>query len=431
MKLSSRLLGIACCWLCVACSSATKEEPPAAAPETEPAPPAAQAGLKVDRGIDLATKTIRLGVLNDESGPAAAIGKPYAIGKRILAAQINAQRSGLLPEGWRIELVERDHGYDPQASVQAYRETSDNVLLFAHSFGTPNTLPLRPMLTRDQMIALPASLASQMAQHRSTLLVAPSYEIEAMRAIDFAVEAAQAGKKRVAVKPAIVYQRDDYGQDGLRGWKRGTEQHGLAIAAERPVTAGQRDYEPIVTALKQAGATHVMLAVLPGATAGLLETAARLRYRPTWLGQSPSFIDAFFDAKLIKPALFANFYWVSGQPYWGEPLPGMEKFMHAYEAHGRSQSPPDYYVLSSYVQGLLAVEIARRAIEAGDATREGLFAVLPQMKAFDAGGLSQPIDLSVFPYQTSQRTRLLRPDFAKGGWTVASDYALPRALAHQ
>lgn len=407
-----------------------EREPPAATPATEPSETEvfAAEGFKVDRGIDLATKTIKLGVLNDESGPAAGIGKPYAVGKRILAAQINAGGSGLLPEGWKIELVERDHGYDPTKSVQAYREIGDSVLLFAHSFGTPNTLPLRPMLTRDQMLALPASLSSEMARHRSTMPAAPSYEIEAMRAFDFAVESQTAAKKRAPIKPAIVYQRDDYGQDGLRGWKRAAERHGIALVSEQTLTAGQRDLEPVVAALKSAGATHVMLTVLPGATTALLETAARLHYKPVWLGQSPSFIDAFFDPAQVKPALFANFYWVGAQPYWGEDVPGMAKFLAAYETYGKAQTPPDYYVLSSYVQGLLAVEIVRHAIEAKDATRAGLLAALPKITAFDAGGLSQPIDLSAFPYRTSQRTRVLRPDFATKSWSVAADYALPTAL---
>src|SRR5262245_52011291 len=106
MKTSlARILSLYCCWLGAACSSAPSE-PAAASVESEPEPapetdkPAP--GLKVDRGIDLATKTIRLGVLNDESGPASAIGKPYAVGKRVLAAQINAGGSGLLPEGWKL-----------------------------------------------------------------------------------------------------------------------------------------------------------------------------------------------------------------------------------------------------------------------------------------------------------------------------------------
>ena len=113
---------------------------------TGPAEPSAPA-LKAGPGVDVATKTVRLGVLNDESGPAATIGKPYAAGKRFVAAIVNAGGSGLLPEGWKVELVEKDHGYNPQKSVQAYNEIKDNVLFFAQSFGTPNTMPLRPVPT--------------------------------------------------------------------------------------------------------------------------------------------------------------------------------------------------------------------------------------------------------------------------------------------
>ena len=120
------------------------------------------------RGIDTEKKVLTIGALNDESGPAAAIGKPFALGKRILADTINAGGSGLLPDGWTVKLVEKDHGYNPQKSVQAYNEIKDQVLFIGSSFGTPNTLPLRAMLERDNMVAFPASLSSQMAQHKFT-----------------------------------------------------------------------------------------------------------------------------------------------------------------------------------------------------------------------------------------------------------------------
>ena len=66
-------------------------------------------------GVDLERKLLRIGALNDESGPVAAIGRPYALGKRLLAAEINAGDSGLLPDGWTVELVERDHGYNQRS----------------------------------------------------------------------------------------------------------------------------------------------------------------------------------------------------------------------------------------------------------------------------------------------------------------------------
>jgi len=418
--------------LLVACSGgAPREQPEPQAPGTpEPVAPAEPAAPKGGPGVDYATKTIKLGVLNDESGPAMTIGKPYAVGKRVLAAQINAGGSGLLPEGWKIELVERDHGYNPHKSVEAYQQISGDVLMLAHSFGTPNTLPLLPMLERDHMIALPASQSSQLAQHRSTIPAAPSYELEAMRGMDFVVaEVEKAHKKKSSIKAAIVYQQDDYGADGLAGWKKAAAHHGVTLVSEQTVKPGQHDMTAIVQSLQAAGATHVMLSVLPSATGPLLDAAAARGWRPVFLGQMPSWIDGFFNPEVIPSALFAKFYWLNGATYWGEDVPGMRPFLEAYEKYGKAQAGPDFYLLMSYVQGLMAVGLIQKALEAGDLTREALFAAVPKLTAFDGNGLAQPMDLSRFPYVTSTRTRVLKPDFAKRSWTVAGDYAEPAPLA--
>jgi hypothetical protein len=107
----------------------------------------------------------------------------------------------------------------------------------------------------------------------------------------------------------------------------------------------------------------------------------------------------------------------------------MAKFLEAYRTHGESQSTPDYYLLASYAQGVLAVEIVRRAIEAGDVTRAGLLAQLQTIDGFDGHGLTQPIDLSKFPpYVTSTRTRVMKPDFAKKSWSTVGEFASPLAL---
>jgi ABC-type branched-subunit amino acid transport system substrate-binding protein len=411
-----------------ACGGKTE---PAATEATEPAAPGEPSApaLKAGPGVDVANKTVRLGVLNDESGPAATIGKPYAAGKRFVAAIVNAGGSGLLPEGWKVELVEKDHGYNPQKSVQAYNEIKDNVLLFAQSFGTPNTMPLRPMLERDQMIAIPASLSSQMAENKFTIPVGPSYEIEAMRAMDWVVaEVEKAGKTKDTIKAAVVYQQDDYGQDGLNGWKKAAEKHGVKVVSEQTVTPGQRDFTAIVTGLKQAGATHVLLTVLPSASGPLLGTAAQLQVQPVWIGNTPAWVDAFWKPETIPAAVFKNFHWVSGMPFWGDGSPGMAKFIEAYEKHGKAIAPPDFYMLMSYTQGLLALELIKRAIEAGDVTREGVIAQIPKVESFDAGGLTQPMVFSKFPYVTATKARVLKGDFEKKTWTVLADWETPAAL---
>ncbi|MCA9537765.1 MAG: ABC transporter substrate-binding protein [Myxococcales bacterium] len=401
----------------------TKTEAPA---PTKDAPKAAEAApaFKFDKGVDAANKRIRIGTLNDESGPAAAIGKPFAIGKRILAAQINAGGTKLLPEGWTIELIEKDHGYDPGKAQQSYNAIKDDILLIGTSFGTPATLPLRPFLEKDGIVAFPASLSSQIAENAYTPPVGPPYTFEAMRAMDWAVE--QAGGA-ANVKAGIIYDQTDYGKDGLDGWKAAAAHHGVTLVADRAIKPGQKDFTAEVAALKEAGATHVLMTILPSSTGPVLGTAAQMQFAPIWIGQTPSWVDAFFAHPKLPPPVFATFYWVNGLPFWGEKLPGMDAFLAAYEKHGKDLGKPDFYTLMSYVQGLVEVEAARRAIEAGDITRAGYMKALRSIDNFDGGGIMQPINLTKVPYVTGRLTRILQPDFEAKTWKSIADYAEPKA----
>lgn len=391
--------------------------------ETAPDGGGTEPALKVDQGVDLANKTIKIGALNDESGPAAAIGKPYANGKRLLAARINAGGSGLLPEGWKVELVERDHGYNPTNSVSSYNEIKGDVLFIGTSFGTPNTLPLRPLLEQDGMVAYPASLSSEMAAHIHTPPLGPSYEVEARRAVDWIASMGTEG-----VKLGVVYQKDDYGGDGLAGFKAGAEYHKLPIVSEQTVAPGQQDFTAVISGLKDAGATHVMLVTLPSATGPIVGTAAKLEYMPVWVGNTPAWIDRFFDPSVIPPVVFTNYHQMSGLPYWGEDVPGMDAFLKAWTDYGTEMGSPDTYILLSYLQGLTQIEAARRAIEAGDITRTGYMKAMRTIDGYDAGGLVQPISLKDHPYVVGTQTRVLAPDFEKKSWTVVADYASPESM---
>ncbi len=390
---------------------------PAAPGDAPPAGPT----LKTDLGVDAEKKVIRIGALNDESGPGATIGKPYALGKRLLAAEVNAGKSGILPDGWTVELVERDHGYNPQKSVQSYNEIKGDVLFIGTSFGTPNTLPLLPHLQRDKVVTHPASLSSKMAENAYTPPAGPSYVTEARRAIDWIAEVGPIAE----VKLAIVYQQDDYGTDGLAGMQVQATKLGLAIVSEETVTPGQKDFTAVVTTLRDKGATHVLLTTLPSATGPIVGTAAQLGFGPTWVGLTPSWIDAFFNPQVIPSAVFGKFFWATGMPFWGEDLPGMKAFIATKEAHGKDAAP-DFYTLMSYVQGRLGLDAAKVAIESGDITREGYLKAFQTLSAWDAGGLFQPLDFTKVPYVTGTKIRILQPDFEAKTWKVAAPYASPK-----
>ena len=380
--------------------------------------------VQTDVGVDLENKVLTIGALNDESGPAAIIGKPFALGKRMLAAQINAGGSGFLPEGWTVQIVERDHGYNPSSSVQYYNEIKDQVLFIATSFGTPNTLPLQPLLAEDDLVAFPASLSSQMAINEYTPPIGAPYTVEAMRAIEWAIEDAGGAE---AVQAGIVYNQDDYGEDGLSGFRDATSFHSVAVASEQAITPTQSDFTATVTALQDAGATHVVLTTLPTATIGILGTAASLGYDPIWIGNTPSWVDAFANTELLPLEARANFYWASSLPTWREDVPAIEEFHDAFAKYGGGATP-NFYTLASYLQGLVAGEAFRRALDNGDATRAGYLEALRSISDFDANGLFQtPVDLTNFPYVTGTDVRILQPGTELQEWNLVSDYATPEA----
>jgi len=170
------------------------------------------------------------------------------------------------------------------------------------------------------------------------------------------------------------------------------------------------------------------MTVLPSTTGPILGTAAKLQYMPVWIGQTPTWIDLFFSPKVIPSAVFTNFHWVQGVPFWGEKSPGMDKFLKVFEGYAKAHpgTRPDFYTLTSYIQGLTPLEAVKRAIEAGDITRAGYMKALRGMKNWTAGNFIQPVDLSAFPYVTSTRARILKGVMDKGTWSVVSDYAEPK-----
>lgn len=379
--------------------------------------------LQADFGVDVENQVLTIGALNDTSGPGSSIGTPYAVGKRVAVGQVNAGQLDLLPEGWTVELIERDHGYNPQNAVAEFNAIKDEVLYFATTFGTPNTLPLVDLATPESIALFPASLSSELAVNEYTPPIGAPYKVEAHHAVLNAFE--EAGDE---VRFGIVYQLDDYGADGLNGAREAAEHFGVEIVGEEGVAPGESDVTAPVSALQNAGATHVLVAALPSSTGPVLGTAAQLGYAPVWYGLTASWIDAFFNPEVIPPQVYANFRWVTGLPLWGEDLPGMSDFIAAYEEFGADDYPPDFYILASYTQALLGFEAFTRAYEAGDVTRDGFYNALRSIDNFDAFGLyPAPLDMTQFPYETLTDTRVLSPGESLEDWETLADFATPES----
>src|SRR6266581_2287557 len=178
-------------------------------------------GIKAGVGVDVASKTITLGILSPYSGPVAApVGDPLAKGVEVFFDHVN-DNGGI--NGFKVQFLEEDTQYNPQIEVQKYNQIHDKVLMIADSLGTPTTFAIKDQAASDHMLVSAATLSSALAREKYLMLVGTPYRLQTENAFDYIVN--NLGVKNP--QTGIIYQNDDYGQDGLTGYKEATEVYHL------------------------------------------------------------------------------------------------------------------------------------------------------------------------------------------------------------
>jgi ABC-type branched-subunit amino acid transport system substrate-binding protein len=375
--------------------------------------------LQADYGVHLENKTVFMGALNDESGGPGSAGTDFANGKRVLARWIASGTSKLLPEGWKLELVERDHSGDAAKAAKAYNEIKDQVLCFATAYGDASTSTLLRMLKEDDVLIFPALFTSTMSLNEYTPPAGPSYRDQALRALDWTKESA--GSSEVIL--GALYGADSYGKDALAGWDQGAEALQLGISLNKEISVASTPNA--ILELKDKGATHVLLATLPPITSDVLKAAKKSGYSPIWLGLSESWNKSMSGPNGLSKDILAGYRRVSGAPYLGEKLEGMDRFLAAWKKYGVDLGEPSDESLRSFIQGVLAVDALANALDQNDATRSGYRHALSKVAPFDALGMVAPMDFSEIPFRASDKTRVLAPTSGEERWKVVGALQSP------
>lgn len=224
-------------------------------PAADPVPPVAQAvAVPGVQGT-----TVRAGALLDTSGPWGISGRQWSDGLRLLQADVND--GGILPEPWQLDVVIRDHSYNPMNAVTAYGRDHADVLWFMAVQGTPNTLPLLPLIERDQVPVVP----TEGVAHGPPLVLTPLQD----------AVAAALGPDAASV--AVVAQPDDSGAAARAGAQSVT-----TPVAEVEVSWSM-DAAAVVAELSAAGARTVVVSVSPKQLVELLAAADAGGLDATWI----------------------------------------------------------------------------------------------------------------------------------------------------
>jgi ABC-type branched-subunit amino acid transport system substrate-binding protein len=378
--------------------------------------------LKAGPGVDVTNKTITLGILSPYSGPVAdPIGKPLALGVKVFFNSIN-DNGGI--DGYKVKFLEEDTQYNPQLEVQLYNQIHTQVLMIADSLGTPTTFAIKDLASADHMLVSAATLSSALAREKYLILLGTPYRLQVENAFDFVVNKQGVSSPSVG----IIYQNDEYGQDGLTGYKEAVSFYHLHDVAQATYALTDKDYTAQISQLKASGAKYVFITAIPTATAGIIGTAYKLGYNPQWILQSPAFAQALLAVPGLG-ALMSHAWLVSQGATWGDTSqPGMAQMLNDVAKYAPTQKPDGFFQFG-YTESKITYDILKKALDNNDVTRDGLLTAFESLKNVDLGGLLPPVtygsspndrvptrDNIVFAIDPTQPTGVkpLSPDFTGG-----------------
>jgi ABC-type branched-subunit amino acid transport system substrate-binding protein len=380
------------------------------------------AKLQTGPGVDVATKTISIGDINALTGPAAALGNPVAAGHKAFFDGLNA-RGGI--DGWKVKLTVKDSGYKPQEHVQVYNQLQQSVAML-NSFGSPTTKAIQPQVDQQKIVTFPASFDSLWGADSVMAPVGAPYSVDIANVLDYYTES---GTRKPKI--GIIYQNDEYGADGLRGFKAARSALGFTNAGQQSFNAGDTSFTAQVQKLKSAGADAVVVTALPSATGPIVGTAATLGFKPQWILQGPSFLEQLITkdgnvdspATPVAPALKGALVTSFAAPWGDEQTPGMRQLVADHDQYS-AKLPPSIYFTLAYAQGQVQAAILRKAIQSGNLTREGILTAKQNLGTVELGGIAPNVSYAPQPGPPTRKSLIARIDPTVPGFlkAVAPDH---------
>jgi ABC-type branched-subunit amino acid transport system substrate-binding protein len=364
------------------------------------------AGGTMATGPGVSGDTIRLGVLTDQTGVFAGVGKSISQGRQLYWDQKNSQ-GGVCNR--RVEFVVKDHGYNPQQAVAGYAQVKDNVLALDELLGSPVIAALGPTIQTDQMLTFAASFSSSLLSNPYVVVTGTTYDIEMINGLQALID-----EKKVAAGDTIghIFLEGDYGQNALAGSQAAAKEFGLHLV-EHKITPTDTDLTAPVTALRNAGAKVILLTTTPAQAASAVSVAAASGFDATFLGSSPVFSPQLL-AGPAKPALEKNLLIASSLAPFSADSAGVQQVRQEFTSKYPGQ-PQTAFVMYGYAQGQIMAQILDSACRGGALTRSGLLNGLRSLSTVDTQGLIAPLDYSKPGGIPARQVYLLQPDASTAG----------------
>jgi branched-chain amino acid transport system substrate-binding protein len=185
-------------------------------------------GATAGQAAEPAAGVIKIGMVNDQSGPNKGAGKSMRVGVDAYFKAVN-EKGGV--NGKKIELISVNDQYVPDKTVDGLLKLIEEQKIFAvvGTIGTSNGVSVMPVVKEYKLpFVAPRSGASNFRTPvtHEIINIRASHQEEVDKLVDLLVR--EGGAKRVA----IFYQNDTFGLDVLTCTENALKRHGQTLVAK-------------------------------------------------------------------------------------------------------------------------------------------------------------------------------------------------------
>jgi branched-chain amino acid transport system substrate-binding protein len=295
-------------------------------------------GMAADPGI---TKDeIRIGTIQDLSGPLAAYSKETLNGMNMRIGESNAA-GGVA--GRKIKLLVEDSGYDTKKAMLAAQKLSqsDGIFAVVGSMGTTIALTTGQVFMDAGVVNLfPLGSARGLYEPPDMKFAFSVPYFQQGKAIVKALDASRANRKWCS-----LVQDDDLGSELMSGVDAQMKQLGKTVAERTTYKRGATDFSSQAARLKGAGCDTVVLGTTLRETVGTLNEAKKIGFAPQFVGTSAAYTHLL--AKLGGPVAEGMLASHSAtQPYADEGPAEARAWFAAYKA--KYNEDPGQFAVMGY-----------------------------------------------------------------------------------
>jgi branched-chain amino acid transport system substrate-binding protein len=331
---------------------------------------------QVSPGIDAAAKTVTVGAFTPITGPVPF----YAVLTHAAEACFKWCNETNALDGWKVNYVSYDDGYEPARSVAVTRRLveEDKVFALAAPVGTAQSVAVIPYAKEVGLPMIgPIGGATALYSERLVFPLLPDYGWSAAANLDYALNDLKAGRV------ALLWENDELGRSAKRGFDLLLESLKKEAAESIPFEVRNTDFTPHVRRLANAKAEVVILFGSNANLAAALKAADRIGYQAKWMGP-------FFTADPTTRKLAGNLLDGSYFSSWLLPVTADEPDVKAYrDTIGKyfPNDPVGVFGLNGWSNAALFVKGFKMLLASGKPlTRENLVAVMETMTDQNVGG---------------------------------------------